>query len=103
MRAPKDQSIRETKYNNKTKMKKSQLKNLREDNGAAVEVMRDKYLPLFNKHGIKLKNHKIGSARGNKTLILYPETPNDFKTILTSLEKAFGSGKKGEFEKSKTF
>jgi hypothetical protein len=39
MRAPKDQSIRETKYNNKTKMKKSQLKELIKE--AYLEYLRE--------------------------------------------------------------
>ena len=48
MRAPKDQSIRETKYNNKTKMKKSQLKELIKE--AYLEYLREEDKPEDDMH-----------------------------------------------------
>ena len=51
----------------------------------AIEYLRDKLLPVFDKNGIKMVKHEINHDK----LDMYFENKENWKTVLKSLEKRF--------------
>ena len=51
-------------YGRAIKLIQKESANLKEDTRKAIEVIKDKWFPIFDKNGIKLKKYEIGLSRG---------------------------------------